>query len=573
MTKKKRKLKKKSLIITIVAIILLVIGTIFFIKYLNSLKGKKINDYVYLYDIKKDSEHTVYIHLIGEDIYYFDEDSSVYTLYKRNIRSIRPSKIGTVDGKNDYCSFFNGYILCSKDDNETYYDYKLNVLYKREYIAYDKTRIVYHQGKILKVFDDKIYDGEKVIKELNFNDNDAYFYEDMVINNNGYIIYFSPQKEIYYYYDIVNDKYEKVDELLWASYNHGLYSTKMGEIISYDVVNNKLNRYTGMLYNNNIMATALKDNLFYFLNDDHKLYVMDLDKETITRFEYEFKDHLSLIYYDDNYIYLVGLIDESIVYVVDINNIPRITYTYKEYEKYMDEKVDKKVKDMEDKYHIDIIYKDEVKIKNSTFTANGELNDYSLLRALDEIDQSLTKFNTEFFDSLKDKKHKGLMIYLSSEIKGNPKVDTTPNASGYTLYENDQHEIVLDVNQTGIYATTCHELMHIMDAVIPTDFTNWFKLNPKGYVYEYSYRGDAPVKNTMYEDDKSKVYFVDTYAKSYPVEDRARIFENICSKDETTYLLEYPHLKEKALLIQKEIIKQFPSLKDAKVFDSLKETK
>ena len=99
------------------------------------------------------------------------------------------------------------------------------------------------------------------------------------------------------------------------------------------------------------------------------------------------------------------------------------------------------------------------------------------------------------------------------------------------------------------------------------------KLNPKNYVYEYSYRSDVKVKYTMFEDDKDKVYFVDTYAKSYPMEDRARIFENICGKDETTDLLNYPHLKDKALLIQNEILKKFPSLKDAKVFNSLNETK
>lgn len=569
---KKKRLKKKSFIIIII-IILLIAGTILLVNYINSLKGKKLNNYVYLYEIKKDNNHSVYVHLINEDIYYFDETGSLYTLYKRNIRSNSPSKIGTIEGKNDYCSFFESYILCSKDDIERYYDYDLNLIYKKEYVPYDKARTIYHQGKMLRLFDDKLYDGEKVIRELNFNDNDSYYYEDIDINNNSYIIYYSPHKDVYYYYDIVNDSYEKVNEMLWSIYNKGLYSVRMGEITSYDVFNNKLNKYTGVLYNNNTMVTALRDNLFYFMDDDHKLYIMDLDKEIISRIEYKFEDNINQIYYDDNYLYLVTFVEDNNVYVVDINNIPRTTYTYKEYEKYMDDKVNKMIKSIEEKYHVDIVYKDEVKIKNSTFEANGELNDYSILRSLDDIDKVLNKFNIEFFDSLKDKEHKGLIIYLSGEIKSNPKVDTTSNASGYTLYENDQHEVVLDINQTGIEGTMCHELMHVMDGKMETDYTDWFKLNPKNYIYEYSYKSDAKVKYTMFENDKSEVYFVDTYAKSYPLEDRARIFENICGKDETTYLLEYPHLKEKALLIQKEILKEFPSLKDAKVFDSLKETK
>ena len=100
-------------------------------------------------------------------------------------------------------------------------------------------------------------------------------------------------------------------------------------------------------------------------------------------------------------------------------------------------------------------------------------------------------------------------------------------------------------------------------------YEGWVDLNPYYYEYQYSYTDSSDSQFTMYEENPNLVYFVDTYAKSYPTEDYARVFENICNKDSNSILNKYPHLYDKALYLKGKLLEAFPSLKDASVFNSL----
>ncbi len=71
-----------------------------------------------------------------------------------------------------------------------------------------------------------------------------------------------------------------------------------------------------------------------------------------------------------------------------------------------------------------------------------------------------------------------------------------------------------------------HELSHVLDAFIfanSRDLDVWDKLNPEGFVYDYSY-DVYKSHGTEYLEGKGQA-FVDTFSRTYPKEDRARVFE------------------------------------------------
>ena len=89
------------------------------------------------------------------------------------------------------------------------------------------------------------------------------------------------------------------------------------------------------------------------------------------------------------------------------------------------------------------------------------------------------------------------------------------------------------------------------------------------YYYNLSYTGSYDYSNTLTEENKESVYFIDPYSKTYPTEDRARVFEKICSCESNSIVNEYPHLYQKGLYLKEEITKYYPSLANTGLFDSL----
>ena len=69
---------------------------------------------------------------------------------------------------------------------------------------------------------------------------------------------------------------------------------------------------------------------------------------------------------------------------------------------------------------------------------------------------------------------------------------------------------------------------------------------------------------------KTNIYFIDKYSHTYATEDRARIFENICSCNENSIIKNYPNIYKKALYLEEEIYTYYPSLKETNLFSSLK---
>ena len=115
--------------------------------------------------------------------------------------------------------------------------------------------------------------------------------------------------------------------------------------------------------------------------------------------------------------------------------------------------------------------------------------------------------------------------------------------------------------------------MHALENVIENKnepiFKDWNKYNPKSFEYGSfnHYKTYAAQKYTIDYSGKD-AYFIDNYSETTALEDRARIFENLCI-GETEKITNYPNILKKAQYQRDELIKYYPMLKDFKPFEVL----
>ena len=564
-----KRMKKWVLIVIILFVICLIADAgLLLYNHLNKVKLNKLIDNVYHYSIEKKKDEYLPFTIKGDNIYYILSENGVFNLYKRNIKRKNDVLIGTIDGNQQFCSFDPNYIFCF-NDNYDYYDYDLNKIYTYVFDDTNEASLIFYQGEFLTLKDKKLYKGDDLFRELKFDLDDVFLNGDYSFIDNTYLTFYSREADTYYHYDVKNDTYKKYNEALWNKYNKGYYAVRNNEIAVYDFITNEISKYSELYLSDGVFDYTLYDNLFYFV-ENNKLYVMNLDEETIDVIEYGADNDITQVIKSGDFIYLFSVYDKCDVFVIDLKNIKKTTYTYDEYKEYMKKTVDDKVSELENKYGVNIVYRDEVNIDNETFKTVVLDNDYTISKALEHTEKVLSKFNKEFFDSFRDDTHQGLIINLSGNLVPKEGVNTAASPTGYTIYDNDEYEMVVDARLSDLESTICHELMHNAENKMGYNlYEGWVDLNPYYYEYQYSYTDSSDSQFTMYEENPNLVYFVDTYAKSYPTEDYARVFENICNKDSNSILNKYPHLYDKALYLKEKLIDAFPSLKEATVFNSL----
>ena len=111
-----------------------------------------------------------------------------------------------------------------------------------------------------------------------------------------------------------------------------------------------------------------------------------------------------------------------------------------------------------------------------------------------------------------------------------------PSAYAYTDYEEKMQYIVADVSYvSGLRSTFAHELMHAIDFRLDwvcggTVYPKWNYYVPYMSLYNYGYvdeNGNDFYDSSYTTADEGKEWFIDAYSKTYPIEDRARLFENM----------------------------------------------
>ena len=198
-------------------------------------------------------------------------------------------------------------------------------------------------------------------------------------------------------------------------------------------------------------------------------------------------------------------------------------------------------------------------------STEGEKRIGKLNAALDDTEEVLKRFGKEIFKEFIHDDYTGLRIYIVASIKAEDSL------SGYAVRWYDKYTVISD---TFDYKRTLyHELMHSMEdnlyAKNKNAFNKWMSLNPK----KYNYKGDYSPYALTYEYsvgyfNNKEYYFIDNYSQTNGLEDKARIFENICMNT-VDDIKNNPKILKKAEYIRDELLKYFPMLKESNIFDSL----
>ena len=223
-------------------------------------------------------------------------------------------------------------------------------------------------------------------------------------------------------------------------------------------------------------------------------------------------------------------------------------------EKTQAEKNDEYRKQLQNKYSVKIVYKNEL----GNYTINGygsdKLNDDNKINnCLGEIDKTLKNYPNGFFKEMKDY-GMPLTIYLVNSISGN--VSELTDAK-------DKNDIKIMIAPASLFENTLnHELMHYIDSYIkvkgyPIDINNTMKdVNPVGFTY-----GDTSNEYVYYFTSVDNAYFLSSYGKTNYLEDRAVIFSDLMTRTFTKdYYANGTPINKKAKLISLQIKEHFNTL-------------
>lgn len=188
---------------------------------------------------------------------------------------------------------------------------------------------------------------------------------------------------------------------------------------------------------------------------------------------------------------------------------------------------------------------------------------YDVYHAVKEVDRILARYPQGMLREAYELTHKGLRIYLCGNIYG-VQPTSVSSAGGVTSEWEGYLVVALDAGNNLAYDLP-HELSHVFDRRIAQAETDWMILwddatpFPDSYLYTYT---DYPMYTAYTPDDgDGEVWFVDSYARTYPTEDRARIMEHMANRDRpfSQELFSHPHLQYKARLYAYILRQCFPS--------------
>ncbi|MBQ6539414.1 MAG: hypothetical protein IJL71_00105 [Oscillospiraceae bacterium] len=220
---------------------------------------------------------------------------------------------------------------------------------------------------------------------------------------------------------------------------------------------------------------------------------------------------------------------------------------------------------LEEEYGISIFYGDAADIEFVDYDVEMVYNDRDIYSGLRDLETALKLFPDGFFFEFSNSNYlRGINFYLCGEAHSTGD-ESVAMPAAFTYTSSGYAMVVMNVLNDGSNVSNfCHEISHVIDTRLISEDRltdeEWCALNPADFEYNYSYvdgegveyEETADQKYTSWDDnyyrtdDSDYVYFVDAYSKTFPTEDRARLFENaILSDDYLPQYFESVHIQAK----------------------------
>jgi len=225
-----------------------------------------------------------------------------------------------------------------------------------------------------------------------------------------------------------------------------------------------------------------------------------------------------------------------------------------------------------DAYKVSVVY-DAEGIK--AYTGNYDLvpcSDTAVLgKTLILLEEWMSEYPAGFYEDLRRDENTELVIYLcEGHLKNSDYSLTTPSATTSSLANCLQMSI--DVTYWySLRRTLLHETMHLIenrldDLTFNDLYFYWeywnLELNSSDYPSLYTYSDDMfdeAYYTGTYSSAGDEAWYIDSYAKSTPMEDRARVFEQLIYSAGECYW-ECEHLNNKARFLCGMVREFFPSV-------------
>ncbi len=575
---RKRKLKKwvKILLICIICLVISIIISKFICQNKDTnnnktLMGNKIVNGLYEYNLGNNKNiQNIIINNNDNDIYYLTNHDNNYKLYEMNAYSKKEKEINSIN--SEVCILNNYYLSCSSGEDRTIYNTNFKELYKGD----DFFDIIPYQDLFLIIKDKNIYLNNKKIRTIKDDIERFDIIDYYVTKDNTYIEFIS--LDDLYIYNVKDDSYNKLELNNMHSYFNGFYYANDDKIVVMNLDSNTTKEYNNFIKDNDLEYSTIKDDKIIYM-DNNYLKIYDLNINKLKYLDYRFDSSVDRLVVNNEYLYLIFQGDNPKVYVVNINEIDSPYYTLDEYKEIQLDKISKRVNELENKYnnYVDIVYdsKDIDDYKKWSEKIVNENRYEMIFEALDEIDNVLNKLGKDFLTIFKEKDYKGLRIVISKDIEASSG-SKVKDLAGFFFLNDTYYNVIVSKNGMPYEKTFCHEMMHAIDEnalINKYDIAgNWYDYNPKKFEYNVNHYLNDDVDYTLYsyvEDEIKNAYFIDAYSKTNQLEDRARVFENICYKDKDIMIKDHPNLLKKAKYLKSGLIKYYGVLDGSSIFDSI----
>ena len=181
-------------------------------------------------------------------------------------------------------------------------------------------------------------------------------------------------------------------------------------------------------------------------------------------------------------------------------------------------------------YGVKILIGDDIRTDSGDYLAAPIYDTASVNYVLNLLRTSLAKFPDNFFAEFQSDNGVPLEINIAGVFT--PVADNiVSTAVGLHNYNDGEQFIMLNIsNIYDVQSSIYHEIYHAIDWSVvfgSTAFDSWDSLNPPDFSYDYDYAANEVNTDSQYlYYTDGNGYFIDSYSKSYPNEDRACIFEN-----------------------------------------------
>jgi len=212
-----------------------------------------------------------------------------------------------------------------------------------------------------------------------------------------------------------------------------------------------------------------------------------------------------------------------------------------------------------DRYGVTIVLGDNIPSEFRDYTAEPAAEPSVLSGSLSVLSNTFSLYPEGYFARLKGNYCRGIVLYLTGALTPLNAASNISNASAFVTESNGLMQVAFDLYDDLDPSTVIHELTHAADYRFLgeglLDEDEWNALNPKGFTYYYSYidpsgesyeTAGSPVYTAESGCPARDVYFIDPYSKTYPMEDRAVLMENLLSGNSPyAYCFSSRHVQEK----------------------------